>query len=335
MHILVLGGTSFFGAEIVKMLLEEGHRASVFTRGNKKPVWWDRVSHIQGDRTEVEDFQEKMAGKKFDLLIDNIAYQAGDVESAVAILEDKVDRYILTSTAAVYRYVPERTMPVREGDVDFTWEPPDFDPEDRGWQYAAGKLDAERVLMGQERIPYTIIRPPVVLGPGDPTLRGYFYMQRLLDGKPVMLTNGGVNSFRLVYSRDLAGAYLLSMASPQAENRVYNVTQTEIITTRDFIEASAQALEIDPELVNVPRETLEGADFEYADPYSGLENFIPSVRRVQGDLGYQSTPYRDWVKETARWYRDHYQGEDSAGYGQREREAAFADKVRRRQHDPR
>lgn len=324
MRILVMGGTSFFGAEIVDLLLAEGHDVAVLSRGNKQPDWLGNVQHLEGDRTDSDQLHGLLEGKQFDVLIDNIAYQARDVETTLDIVGGRVGRYLLTSTASVYRFVPRRTMPLHEDEVDFEWQPPAFDPQDRGWEYASGKRDAEQVLRNQEEVPYTIIRPPIVLGPVDPTLRGYFYFQRLLDGKPVILTNGGINSFRMVYSGDLARAYLSAMDNPQAKNRVYNITQTEIITTRDFVDAAAAALGSEAEIVAVPDRILEASEIDYADPYSRLVNFIPAVRRAQDELGYESTPYQAWVKDTARWFRDHYQGEDAEGYAEREREVGLA-----------
>jgi len=324
LRILVLGGTSFFGAEIVDLLLDEDHEVAVLTRGKKQPDWLGEVQHLVGDRTDSDQLHELLAGEHFDILIDNIAYQARDVETILDVLGDRLGRYILTSTASVYRYVPRRTMPLEEDEVDFEWQPPEFDPQDRGWEYASGKRDAERVLLHQNDVPYTIIRPPIVLGPVDPTLRGYFYFQRLLDGKPVILTNGGINSFRMVYSGDLARAYLLAMDSKRAVNRVYNITQTEIITTRDFVAAAAEVLASEAEIVAVPERALQASELDYADPYARLINFIPAVRRAQIELGYESTPYQTWVKDTARWFRDHYQGQDAQGYSDREREVGLA-----------
>lgn len=328
MRVLVLGGTLFFGAEIVKLLLREEHEVSVFTRGNREPAWLDQVRHIQGDRTDHAEFQARLGDEEFDVVIDNIAFNAKDVQGALDTLRGNVGRYILTSSAAVYRYAPNRTMPLEEDDVDFEWEPPAFDPDDEGWQYAAGKLAAERALMEQVTVPYTIIRPPIVLGPGDPTLRGYFYIQRLLDERPLILTNAGVNSFRLAYSRDLANAYLLAMENAAAVNVAYNVAQTEIITHKDFIDAASDALAVDPDLVGIPRDVLEESELEYADPYGGMVNFVLSVRRAHDDLGYVSTPFRTWIGETAVWFRDEYQGDDSAGYGRRDEEVAFAEQFR-------
>ncbi len=330
MQILIFGGTNFFGANVVEQLLAAGHGVSIFSRGNAQPAWWRQVEHIVGDRSDLESMRSALQHRTFDLVIDNIAYTGTDVQNALAVLKGKIGRYLLTSTAGIYRFVPERTMPLYEDDVDFSWTPTDFDPAQTAGQYQAGKREAERALRNQELTPYTIIRPPIVFGPHDQTLRGYFYIQRLLDGQPLILTNGGVSSFRLAYSWDLARAFLLAVESPQAVGRTYTVAQREIITLRDFINAAAAALGVEPNLINIPADVIKQAGLAYPDPYGGMINFIPAVQRVEAELGYTCTPYPKWIGETAIWYRDEYKGKDSDGYAQRQDEIAFAEWYRAR-----
>ena len=91
---------------------------------------------------------------------------------------------------------------------------------------------------------------------------------------------------------------------------------------RDFLAATADGLGIPLDIVEITERDLSHMAFEYSDPYDRMSNFVPSVERVERDLGYVSTPFKDWVGATARWYRDHYEGADSRGY------AARADEVR-------
>jgi nucleoside-diphosphate-sugar epimerase len=263
-------------------------------------------------------------GRQFDIAIDNLAYNASDVQNALDALRGRVGRYILTSTCGVYRFVPNRTMPVREDDIDFDWNPPDGDPSSAASSYQSGKREAERVLRNQSEIPYTIIRPPIVFGPNDPTLRGYFYLQRLMDGQPIILTNGGVSSFRLAYSRDLASAYVLAAENEKATGRTYTIAQTDVITLRDLLDAAASALGVEVYSVAIPKDVIDASGLDYADPYGSMVNFLPSTQRAEDELGYRSTPYRQWIGETALWYRDHYRGAGSAGYERRGEELAFA-----------
>ena len=102
MKILMIGGTSFFGKEIVELALEAGHEVTIFSRGNARPDFWDRVAHINGDRNDSADFATKLAGKQFDVVIDNIAFNGEHVATTLAALRGNIGRYILTSTTAVY-----------------------------------------------------------------------------------------------------------------------------------------------------------------------------------------------------------------------------------------
>jgi nucleoside-diphosphate-sugar epimerase len=231
---------------------------------------------------------------------------------------------VLTSSAAVY-YTGSMVMPVPEGDVHYDFRPPKGE-ESPFWSYTVGKLQAERVLLEQSEVPYTVIRPPVVLGPEDPTLRGYFYFQRLMDGRPLLLTHGGVQSFRLVYSRDLARGYLRALETDRAEGQIYNLAQHEVVRLIDLVKEAANVLGQDPTIVAVPADVFRRSGFEYPEPYARMGNFIPDISKAEEELGYTTTPFVAWLGETVLWYRDSYEGPDSAGYERRDQETAFAER---------
>ncbi len=322
MRVLVLGGTTFFGADVVRQLLAAGHTVAIFTRGAQRPDFWERVEHIQGDRQDYAGFRDRLASETFDAVIDNIAYSGEDVAGALDALRGRIGRYILTSTGSVYRYAPPHA-PLLEESVNHETVPAGYDPSDGGWQYAAGKVAAELTLM-QGDVPWTILRPPIVLGPSDPTLRGYYYFQRLMDGRPLLLSNGGVASFRLAYSDDLARAYLLALDTPQAAGRAYNICQSEIVTLRLTLEHAAEALGVPLLTAEVPSKVLASRGLG-GGPYSHMVNFVPSIHRAETELGYTTTPFREWLTRTALWYRDEYRGEASADYDRRADEEAFAE----------
>jgi hypothetical protein len=56
MNILIIGGTTFFGQDIVELALAAGHSVTLFSRGNQQPEFWDRITHIAGDRNDQADF---------------------------------------------------------------------------------------------------------------------------------------------------------------------------------------------------------------------------------------------------------------------------------------
>lgn len=329
MKILILGGTSFFGAEIAEQLVNEGHAVTLFTRGRTPlpPPLEGKVDRVLGDRNKREELARAAEGGPWDAVIDNIAFTSQDVATAVDLFAG-TGRYVLTSTGSVYRWAPEGThQPLDEESVDFDHDPGDYEPGDPGWDYAHGKVYGEKTLREQSAVPWTIIRPPIVLGPHDPTLRGHWYFARLMRGGPLLLANSGANSFRLAFSQDLARAYLLALGSGRAVGQTYNVAQPEIITLREFLEAAAGALQLDPDFVEVPERFLEGDGTNLGGPYAGM-TFIPSIERAQADLGYEATPFKTWLTTTVRWYRDEFDGNTSSLLQTRDVELAFAERWR-------
>lgn len=320
--VLVIGGTTFFGKAIVEHLLKDGHNVTIFSRGQQLPAFMGQVTHVKGDRNNDDDFAQLKA-HSFDAVIDNIAYTAEDVRQALDSFKGNIRRYIFTSSAASY-YTASMTMPLKECDVDFSFKPPEEEKDSPLWTYTMGKLEGEHILFHQDDVPFTIIRPPIVLGPEDVTLRGYFYFQRLMDGKPLILSNGGVQSFRLAYSQDLAKGYLLAMNSEQAAGQAYNIAQGEVVTLKNMVDLSAEALGVEANIVNIPSDVFTQTEFEYPETYGPMINFMLDNSKAEQELGYTHTPFKDWISETVLWYRDEYQGKDSPGYEQRDREVKFA-----------
>ncbi|OGG49004.1 MAG: hypothetical protein A3F84_14300 [Candidatus Handelsmanbacteria bacterium RIFCSPLOWO2_12_FULL_64_10] len=101
MKVLIIGGTRYMGRIAVLRLLERGDRVTVFSRGNVRPEWWDRVDHITGDRKDRADFSGKLRGRAFDAVIDTQAFEKGDVESAAEVFRGNVGRYLMVSTGSV------------------------------------------------------------------------------------------------------------------------------------------------------------------------------------------------------------------------------------------
>ena len=55
MKVLVLGGTRFFGRELIKNLVEAGHDVTIATRGNREPPCSSLVKAIKTDRSSLSN----------------------------------------------------------------------------------------------------------------------------------------------------------------------------------------------------------------------------------------------------------------------------------------
>jgi HD-GYP domain-containing protein (c-di-GMP phosphodiesterase class II) len=100
MNILVLGGTRYFGIPMVKDLLNQGHNVTIATRGFAKDPYGNRVSRIIIERTDADSMKKMLSGKKYDVVIDKIAYCSNDIKYALDILH--LNKYIYMSSTSVY-----------------------------------------------------------------------------------------------------------------------------------------------------------------------------------------------------------------------------------------
>ena len=102
MDVLVIGGTLYFGKVIVRKLLERGDNVTTYSRGNTQPEFWNDVSHITGDRTDYDGFVKNLKDKKFDAVIDNLAFAVEDTQATVRALRGNIGKYLVASTVSIY-----------------------------------------------------------------------------------------------------------------------------------------------------------------------------------------------------------------------------------------
>lgn len=209
MDILVFGGTRFFGLEIVKHLLDDNHHVTIANRGKTPDPFGDKVSRLIIDRHDVVSLQRVLRGSCFNAVIDNFAYSSNDVRRILELVN--CDWYILTSTCGVYSSY----------DTKITEEA--FDPfcheliwGDRDWSkygfpgefdYDEGKRQAEAALVQKfSEVKSAIIRFPVIMGKNDYTGRLRFYIDHVLSGKPMYVSNMDVK-ISFFNSTEAGGAF--------------------------------------------------------------------------------------------------------------------------------
>ncbi len=257
MDILIIGGTRYMGRIVVQRLLERGDKVTVFSRGGARPEWWDGVEHIQGDRNDRSDFTARLKEKSFDAVIDTQAYRKEDVESAVEAFSGNVGRYLMVSTGSVYL----------EGAVDFAkhctfqesvvdWASIDYTYPEGEDPYGVGKRHCEKWLQENSDIPYTIIRIPAVMGWDDPTGRMWWWVQRAMDGRGVVIPLEHRGLFRTLYSADAAMAFIRALDTPETANQTYHIATQEIITIERWADLIWRAAGHACTIAYVPREVI-------------------------------------------------------------------------------
>jgi 2'-hydroxyisoflavone reductase len=175
MDLLVIGGGIFLGSALVDAALVRGHRLTVFNRGRSRASWPGGVEAIVGDRSVDLG---RLAGRRFDAVIDTCGYVAPEVRASAEALSDSGCYCFVSSISA---YASFAHAPVRESDplAPFT----DVDPADRDLRhYGAQKAACEAALgavFGERAL---VVRPGLIVGPGDRSGRFSHWPWRALAG---------------------------------------------------------------------------------------------------------------------------------------------------------
>lgn len=331
MKVLILGGTRFFGYHTARRLAEDGHAVTLFNRGRTADDLGGLVERIHGDRYDYDRFHGQLRERTFDVVLDMLAFKAEDSQAAVRTFEGKVGHFIHISTGSVYVVTQDFPCPLRE--EDFNRElcpPPKKDPE--MWLYGYHKRRCEEVLgeaFRTQGFPVTILRPPIVMGERDHTLRAYSYFLRIGDGSPVILPDGGMNVFTHIYQGDIVKTIAANLMNRAAFGQAYNLAMDEVMSLRSFVLKSAEILGRKPVLIDIPWQVLEEAGLGISfSPFSTRRPFILSTKKAKRDLNFSSTPVEVWLGKTVSWFMKNYQGGHPDNYGGRAKEVSFAHKFR-------
>lgn len=276
MKILVLGGTRFFGIRMVQDLLKMGHEVAIGTRGLSKDPFGEQVKRITLDRSNGESLRQALQGKRFDLVIDKIAYCSNDIKRLLDFVD--CQKYIYMSTTAVY--APKKINLVEE----------DFDPlamdlvwcERKDFPYGQVKMQAEAAITqkypGQK---YIAVRYPVVLGKDDYTKRLLFYAEHVARSIPMYIDN--LDAQMSFIRSDEAGAFMAFLADKNFCGAV-NGASKGTVSLREIIEFLEK---------KTGKKALLSADGEAA-PYNGESEFSVNTDKAKA-LGFEFSDVNDWI----------------------------------------
>ena len=195
LEILILGGTGFIGPFQVRSALDRGHNVTLFNRGSGRAMF-PYLETLTGDRNG--DY-ESLRGRRWDLVIDNATSQPHWVEMAAEFLRDSVDQFMFVSSRSAYSDLT--SVPMTANAPTWTYESAGLSPGDRlpyGLAKAESERNAERVMPGRT----TIVRPGLIIGPGDETDRFTYWPVRIHRGGEVLAPGDGTDPIQIIDVRD-------------------------------------------------------------------------------------------------------------------------------------
>lgn len=199
LRILILGGTGFIGPHQVRYAVSRGHKVTVFNRGKTNPGSIPAgVERLEGDRNGKLD---ALKGREWDAVIDNPSTLPRWVRDAATLLKDSAGQYMFISTISVYA---DNSKPgMDESDGTAVLEDANIETvtgETYGGLKALAEKEAEKAFPGRA----TIVRPGLIVGPGDASDRFTYWPARIAQGGEVLAPGNPEDPVQIIDARDLA-----------------------------------------------------------------------------------------------------------------------------------
>jgi len=316
LRILILGGTGFTGPYQVRYALSRGHKVTTFNRGKTHPGELpSEVEQLIGDRNGKLD---ALKGRKWDVAIDNPTTLPAWVRDAAEILKGNVERYVFISTISVYADTSkgvDETAPLAKYDGPDPYKETLEAMKASGYKTygplkALSEKEAEKWFPGKT----LIIRPGLIVGPGDETDRFTYWPVRIDRGGEVLAPGNPSDPVQFIDARDLA-EWTIRMA----ENRdtgIYNATgPAKPLGIGEMLDQTKSALNSDAKFTWVPAEFLQQQKVEawsdmpvWAGDELGLARTNISRALAKG-LTFRSLA--ETARDTLAWFKSQSQDRQS------------------------
>ena len=303
-RLLVLGGTGFLGPHTVRAALAEGYEVTLFNRGRTNTHLFPELEKLRGDR---DGDLEALKGREWDAVLDTSGYVPRIVGQSVDLLADAVPHYVFVSTISVYASLA--APGIDEDDPVGRLDDPTVE-EITGETYGPLKALCENRVRDRYGDGCTIVRPGLIVGPGDRTDRFTYWPVRVARGGDVLAPGTPDGPVQFIDVRDL-GEWLVHCLGARVAG-TYNATNPPgSVTMGGLLETCRRVAGSD-------------ARFHWADagflaeqgiqPWSDMPAWAPpdsdfggisqvSVDRATGE-GLEFRPVEDTVQATLAWFRE-------------------------------
>ncbi len=328
MNILIIGGTGFLSGRLSEKLLSKRHRITLLTRGRSKYELKDKnnLSFIYGDRNDKRILSDLVSHKKYDVVYDMIAYNEFDSQIAIDVFKNKIGRFIHCSTISVYMLQKNVRIPVTEDQINLPLMK-EFKRSPFGWDYGIDKIKCENVLWNnheEKSFPVSMLRPTYISGPKDPARRDWFWIERILDGKPLLVPGDGNFKFQQVFIEDAAEAFCKIIETDKSIGEAYNVAGEETFTLNEYLKRLMKLLNKNVNVFHIDQQEFDKLEISYSIEgdvftFNTRRDSVFSLQKIKDHLDYTTTPFDDYMKATINWFLNVYKLH-SAGYSNRNEE---------------
>jgi len=254
MKVLFIGGTGKISSACTPLAVERGFDMYLLNRGQTDRPVPEGVTVLHGDIRDKTSAAAAIEGHTFDIVVDWITFTPDQLQTDLDLFKGKVGQYIFISSASAYQ-TPPASLPVTEST-----------PLDNPyWLYSRNKIACEELLWQayrDEKFPMTIVRPSHTYDKTMfPFMGGYTTINRMRQGKPVVVHGDGTSLWTMTHHSDFAKGFVGLMGNSRAVGDAFHITSDEWLNWNQIYTLFADAAGVsNPELVHIPSELINAYD---------------------------------------------------------------------------
>ena len=316
MKILILGGTGLLGPFVVRRLVELGHDVSIFHSGEHESELPTQVRHIHSPlgKRPMYELPGELRDLRPDVVVHLIPMGERDAQAAVDTFKGSAGRLVAISSQDVYQAFGKANgleegppgplpiteeSPLRERLYPYRGEALRSGDDPSKYMDDYDKILVERAVMSEPELPGTVLRLPMIHGPGDRQHRLYSFLKRMDDGRPAIVLEHGFAGWRAPrgYVENVAWAITLAATDSKAAGRIYNVVEQEALSTVEWVERVGDAADWHGDIVVAPEGRMPAL-------LASEHHLVVDGSRIRSELGYKEIiPQEEGLRRTIEWER--------------------------------
>ncbi len=325
LKILVLGGTAFTGPQLVRLAVDAGHTVTIFNRGKTEARIGgipDSVERLVGDRDpKVGDGLKALEGDRtWDACIDLSGQYPRHVAASATMLKGRIKHYSYVSSISAY--AQPYPLLIDESAPLATLADPTTEDMAGGANYGGLKATCEKAAMDALPGLVAVVRPGLIVGPGDQTDRFTYWpvrFSRAAAGESVLCPGTPADPAQWIDVRDLA-EWLLKLATDRPAG-AFNAVGQPGSTMGSIIDACMAATGGKAKPVWASAEFLEQKNIS---PWSDMPVWVPRADKGEGSIaemkfdkaakaGLRFRPVKATVEDTLKWWPDEIKRRERVG----------------------
>ncbi|HEY6928938.1 MAG TPA: NAD-dependent epimerase/dehydratase family protein [Thermoanaerobaculia bacterium] len=315
LRVILVGGTGFIGPHVAERLSHLGHSVTVYHRGDHEPRLPFGVRHVHSPLAArpVVGFPEELTALASDVVVAMHLVGERDARALADAFRGVARRVVALSSGDVYRAyglvrgtetgLPDRSPLTEESALRTKLypyrggRPGPYDPE------TYEKILAEREIARHAELPATVLRLPVVYGPGDDQHRFFATLKRFDDRRRAFLLEERLAAWRWThgYVENVAHAIVLAVGREEAAGKTYNVGEHSTPSVaervgRIAVAAGWRGTIVTQEASKLPPYLVVPLHFE--------QEIVYDTSRIRRELGYEEPiSEAEALRRTIEWER--------------------------------